>query len=86
MGGVNALADAIQTSPILFSGNVPQEQNVGGGQDLIGGVDPNMDPELAMAIRISLEEERARQKKKDDDQKKDKDEKEDKPEKIEEEA
>jgi len=26
-----------------------------------------MDPELAMAIRISLEEERARQKKKDDD-------------------
>ena len=26
-----------------------------------GGVDPNMDPELAMALRISLEEERARQ-------------------------
>jgi 26S proteasome regulatory subunit N10 len=26
-----------------------------------GGVDPNLDPELAMALRISLEEERARQ-------------------------
>jgi 26S proteasome regulatory subunit N10 len=26
-----------------------------------GGVDPNMDPELAMALRISMEEERARQ-------------------------
>ncbi len=26
-----------------------------------GGIDPNLDPELAMALRISLEEERARQ-------------------------
>mmetsp|Transcript_37774 Transcript_37774/g.53281 ORF Transcript_37774/g.53281 Transcript_37774/m.53281 type:complete len:408 (+) Transcript_37774:82-1305(+) len=26
-----------------------------------GGVDPNMDPELAMALRVSMEEERARQ-------------------------
>lgn len=26
-----------------------------------GGVDPNLDPELAMALRISMEEERARQ-------------------------
>ena len=25
------------------------------------GVDPNMDPELAMALRISMEEEKARQ-------------------------
>lgn len=25
------------------------------------GVDPNLDPELAMALRVSLEEERARQ-------------------------
>lgn len=25
-----------------------------------GGVDPNLDPELAMALRISLEEERAK--------------------------
>jgi len=35
----------------------------GGGEDFsaFGGVDPNMDPELAMALRVSMEEERARQ-------------------------
>jgi len=37
----------------------------GGGGDLpfaeFGGVDPNMDPELAMALRVSMEEERSRQ-------------------------
>lgn len=33
----------------------------GGGADDFGGVDPNMDPELAMALRVSMEEERARQ-------------------------
>lgn len=36
----------------------------GGGGDAFaefGGVDPNMDPELAMALRVSMEEERARQ-------------------------
>jgi 26S proteasome regulatory complex, subunit RPN10/PSMD4 len=35
----------------------------GGGHDFAeyGGVDPNLDPELAMALRISMEEERARQ-------------------------
>ena len=31
----------------------------GGGYEF--GVDPNLDPELAMALRVSLEEERARQ-------------------------
>merc|ERR1712176_284807 len=33
----------------------------GGGFADYGGVDPNMDPELAMALRVSMEEERARQ-------------------------
>jgi 26S proteasome regulatory subunit N10 len=33
----------------------------GGGFAEYGGVDPNMDPELAMALRVSMEEERARQ-------------------------
>lgn len=33
----------------------------GGGFDDFGGVDPNMDPELAMALRVSMEEERSRQ-------------------------
>ena len=37
---------------------------IGGGVSQFaeyGGVDPSLDPELAMALRISLEEERARQ-------------------------
>jgi len=33
----------------------------GGGFAEFGGIDPNLDPELAMALRISMEEERARQ-------------------------
>lgn len=33
-----------------------------------GGIDPNLDPELAMALRISLEEERARQVQPSDEQ------------------
>lgn len=33
----------------------------GGGDGFEFGVDANMDPELAMALRVSLEEERARQ-------------------------
>lgn len=32
-----------------------------GANDDFGGVDPNMDPELAMVLRVSMEEERARQ-------------------------
>ena len=32
-----------------------------GGFAEFGGIDPNLDPELAMALRISMEEERARQ-------------------------
>ena len=35
--------------------------DMGGGFADFGGVDPNMDPELAMALRVSMEEERARQ-------------------------
>ena len=32
----------------------------GGGGGYEFGVDPNLDPELALALRVSLEEERAR--------------------------
>jgi 26S proteasome regulatory subunit N10 len=35
--------------------------SAGGGAAEFGGVDPNLDPELAMALRVSMEEERARQ-------------------------
>lgn len=34
---------------------------VGGGGSFEFGVDPNLDPELALALRVSMEEERARQ-------------------------
>ena len=33
----------------------------GGGLGFEFGVDPNLDPELALALRVSMEEERARQ-------------------------
>ncbi len=66
------ITDVLIASPII---NVEEEgaAAMGGGAGGIGqpaaasqfadfgGVDPNMDPELAMALRISLEEERARQ-------------------------
>lgn len=41
-------------------GSAPAYVSSGGGSYEFG-VDPNLDPELALAIRISLEEERARQ-------------------------
>ena len=34
---------------------------VGGEFDEYGGIDPSLDPELAMAIRVSTEEARARE-------------------------
>ncbi|KAI5969456.1 RPN10 [Candida margitis] len=65
--GPRLLYEVVATSPILvedgaFSG-------AGGEQDFFGGgvagagdiIDPNMDPDLALALRLSLEEEKARQ-------------------------
>lgn len=70
-------SDVLVTSPILrgdgASGGGGGMGGVGGGDAGasgaaggdgfadFGGVDPNMDPELAMALRVSMEEERARQ-------------------------
>ena len=74
--GVAMITDVLISSPIISedmgagAGNVPGAA-VGGGAGAgpagqshfsdFGGIDPNLDPELAMALRISLEEERARQ-------------------------
>uniref|UniRef100_A0A7S1B541 26S proteasome regulatory subunit RPN10 n=2 Tax=Corethron hystrix TaxID=216773 RepID=A0A7S1B541_9STRA len=64
-------SDILVGSPIVHGGNAPPAsaaggdgaaapgESGGGGYDF--GVDPNMDPELAMALRVSMEEERARQ-------------------------
>ena len=55
-------SDVLASSPILGAVGAAMGGG-GGGNDFgeFGGVDPNMDPELAMALRVSMEEERARQ-------------------------
>jgi len=64
----NLLRDSIVTTPILAGDGVGGGAGFGGGEGGEGGtnqfefgVDPSLDPALAMALRISLEEERARQ-------------------------
>lgn len=65
------IADTIITSPLVAydmggdvapaaeGGDAPAPGGAAGGQFAeYGGIDPNIDPELAMAIRISLEEEK----------------------------
>ncbi|KAK8844755.1 hypothetical protein IAR55_006605 [Kwoniella newhampshirensis] len=54
--GPQFLSDVIASSPILFDGEHPVP-GMGGGDGMdADGLDPNMDPELAMAIRMSLQE------------------------------
>ncbi|KAI8913582.1 hypothetical protein EDD86DRAFT_200935 [Gorgonomyces haynaldii] len=60
--GNHILSDMILSSPILAGENgAPAGFSSGGGFEF--GVDPTLDPELAMALRMSMEEERARQEK-----------------------
>jgi 26S proteasome regulatory subunit N10 len=63
-------SDILIGTPVVHGGDVPMggggvgsPAGAGGGNDFAeyGGVDPNLDPELAMVLRISMEEERARQ-------------------------
>jgi 26S proteasome regulatory subunit N10 len=66
-------SDVLASSPIVHGGGAGGSEfaasaaaRAGGADDLggfadFGGMDPNMDPELAMALRVSMEEERARQ-------------------------
>ena len=76
--GVAQITDILIASPIINEGMDAGMADVGAGgaggaanpvasqfADY-GGIDPNLDPELAMALRISLEEERARQVKPED--------------------
>jgi len=60
----SGLSDALLASPICVGQGGAAAAAVGGvgaNNDFPGGVDPNMDPDLAMALRLSLEEERERQ-------------------------
>lgn len=68
--GPNLLSDSIVASPILAgeggSGGAGGGAGAGGaggegGGDFEFGIDPSVDPELALALRMSLEEDRARQ-------------------------
>jgi 26S proteasome regulatory subunit N10 len=58
--GPTILSEALGQSPI-FIGEDGQSQYIPRGEGFDMGVDPNLDPELALALRLSLEEERARQ-------------------------
>jgi len=58
--GPHVLSDILISSPIISEGGA--SGNFGGGDfDAYGGIDPSMDPELAMVLKMSMEEERARQ-------------------------
>ncbi|KAL0550587.1 hypothetical protein IC582_015109 [Cucumis melo] len=66
--GPNALSDVLISTPIFTgdgeggSGFVAAAAAASaGGAGFDFGVDPNLDPELALALRVSMEEERARQ-------------------------
>ncbi|XP_023754254.1 26S proteasome non-ATPase regulatory subunit 4 homolog isoform X2 [Lactuca sativa] len=67
--GSNALSDVLLSTPI-FTGDgeggsgfaaAAAAAAAGGVSGYDFGVDPNLDPELALALRVSMEEERARQ-------------------------
>ncbi|KAJ3354472.1 hypothetical protein HDU83_005174 [Entophlyctis luteolus] len=61
--GPHVLSDVLISSPILAGedGAPLAGFSSGGAGGFEFGVDPNLDPELALALRISMEEERARQ-------------------------
>ncbi|KAL1920090.1 uncharacterized protein VTP21DRAFT_1236 [Calcarisporiella thermophila] len=60
--GPHILSDMLITSPIIAGEDgAPPGFSSGGAGQFEFGVDPNLDPELALALRISMEEERARQ-------------------------
>eukprot|EP01116_Phalansterium_solitarium_P017369 TRINITY_DN425_c0_g6_i1.p1 TRINITY_DN425_c0_g6~~TRINITY_DN425_c0_g6_i1.p1 ORF type:complete len:392 (-),score=145.24 TRINITY_DN425_c0_g6_i1:190-1365(-) len=64
--GPHVLSDILISSPIISGDEGAAAAGAaaaggGGGFSAYGGVDPNLDPELALAIKMSMDEERARQ-------------------------
>lgn len=67
--GPHLLSDVLTSSPIIneggaggFGGGVGGSGAAGGSNEIFEfGVDPSVDPELALALRMSLEDEKARQ-------------------------
>jgi 26S proteasome regulatory subunit N10 len=65
--GPGLLSDQLVTSPILNGDGSGSAGGMGGGadggdggQNFEFGIDPSIDPELALALRMSMEEEKAR--------------------------
>ena len=54
-------SDALQSSDMMEGRRRAADPGSSAGFDDYGGIDPSMDPELAMAIRVSTEEARARE-------------------------
>ncbi|KAL8655852.1 MAG: hypothetical protein Q9226_002881 [Calogaya cf. arnoldii] len=68
--GPSLLSDTLVTTPILSAdgvaprgGGAEEGGAEGGGSGFEFGIDPSTDPELALALRMSMEEEKARQEK-----------------------
>ncbi|CAG8436178.1 9504_t:CDS:2 [Diversispora eburnea] len=59
--GPHILSDILISSPIIAGEDGVPSGYAAGGSNFEFGVDPNLEPELAMALRMSLAEERARQ-------------------------
>merc|ERR1719401_2116878 len=59
--GPKLLSDVLLSSPIVNDGEGGGFGGGGGGEGFEFGINPAEDPELALALRISMEEERARQ-------------------------
>lgn len=62
--GPHILSDILISSPIITGdsgGSGAAAGPTSGASDFGFGVDPNLDPELALALKVSMEEERARQ-------------------------
>lgn len=59
--GNHVLSDVLISSPIISGEGGEAAGGFASGAGFEFGVDPNLDPELALALRISMEEERARQ-------------------------
>jgi len=62
------LSDALVSSPILQGEDGAGAAGLGGGSGYEFGVDPNEDPELALALRVSMDEQRAHQQRQEQQQ------------------
>ena len=61
------LGDQLVSSPILLGDNADAGgggEGGAGGEEFEFGIDPSLEPELALALRMSMEEEKARQERK----------------------